>query len=170
MVDKRDKSAEEKNILRNFRIERNTSIIAAIVLGFTLGFIILGVWLENLAISVASAGVIAFFGILIISGYNKKSSAKPASQTKGIMRRAIAGSLIIVYIVAFSMITFSGSDDHDYNEKVLTHFTNVIMVIIVFYFGSKGVLQYLEVKKELEKDNQPPKSGTEVDPPKDKTD
>ena len=130
----------------------------------------LGISIQNLALSVASAGVIAFFGILIISGYNKKSSAKPASQTKGIMRRAIAGSLIIVYIVAFSMITFSDSDDHEYNEKVLTHFTNVVMVIIVFYFGSKAVLQYLEVKKEQEKGNQPPKSGTEVHPPKDETD
>lgn len=161
MVDKRDKSAEEKNILRNFRIERNTSIIAAIVLGAILGFIMLGISIQNLALSVASAGAIAFFGILIISGYNKKSSAKPASQTKGIMRRAIAGSLIIVYIIAFSMITFSDSNDHDYNEKVLTHFTNVVMVIIVFYFGSKAVLQYLEVKKEQENGNQPPKGETD---------
>lgn len=170
MADKRDKSAEEKNILRNFRIERNTSIIAAIVLGAILSFIMLGILIQNLALSVASAGAIAFFGILIISGYNKKSSAKPASQTKGIMRRAIAGSLIIVYIIAFSMITFSDSDDHDYNEKVLTHFTNVVMVIIVFYFGSKAVLQYLEFKKEQENGNQPPKSGTEVHPPKGETD
>jgi len=170
LADKRDKSAKEKSILRNFRIERNTSIIAAIVLGATLGFIILGISIQNLALSVASAGVIAFSGLLIISGHNKTSSAKPATQTKGIMRRAIAGSLIIVYIVAFSMITFSDSNDHDYNEKVLTHFTNVVMVIIVFYFGSKAVLQYLEVKKEQENSNQPPKNGTEVQPPKDETD
>ena len=95
------------------------------------------------------------------------------------MRRAIAGALIVSYIMAFSMLMFSdyqkeqsmpsmeeienmsqddvnkflqiqnqtatvNSEKMEFSNDVLSNFTNVIMVVIVFYFGSKGVLQYLK--------------------------
>jgi len=88
--------------LVNTRIERNTSIIAAVVLAAALGFSLFGIHEKNLVLPIVASGIIVFFGMLIISGYNKRST-----KTKGIMRRAIAGSLIVSYIMAFSMLMFS---------------------------------------------------------------
>ena len=165
----------------NTRIERNTSIIAAVVLAAALGFSLFGIQEKNLALPIVASGIIVFFGILIISGYNKTSTDKPASKTKGIMRRAIAGALIVSYIMAFSMLMFSdyqkeqampsieeikkmnqtdvdkflqiqnqtaaiNNEKMKFSDSVLSNFTNVIMIVIVFYFGTKAVLQYIKDK------------------------
>lgn len=151
-------------------IERNTSLIALGVLVAAVIFVVIGFLLNQLALPIAAIGIITFFGMLIISGYNKTST-----KTKGIMRRAIASALIVSYIIAFSVLMFQNFElqtmpDHttietedlekyillqnqtaainsskmNFANTVFTNFTNVIMVVIVFYFGSKGVLQYLK--------------------------
>ena len=164
----------DKNIIEKIDpiIERNTSLIAFVVLVAAVIFAVAGILLNELALPVAVVGIIVFFGMLIISGYNKKST-----KTKGIMRRAIAGALIVSYIMAFSVLMFQNFEletmpDHteiatedlekyillqnqtaainsskmNFANTVFTNFSNVIMVVIVFYFGSKGVLQYLKDK------------------------
>ncbi len=154
-------------------IERNTSIIASIVLAAVVLSVVIGILLNSLILPIAASGIITFFGMLIISGYNKKST-----KSKGIMRRAIAGSLIVSFMIAFSFLMFQNfqlqtmPDNLNMNPTeletylllqnqtasinltkmnfaytVFTNFANVIMVVIVFYFGSKGVLQYLEDRK-----------------------
>ena len=153
-------------------IERNTSLIALGVLIAAVIFAVAGILLNELAIPIVAVGIIVFFGMLIISGYNKKST-----KTKGIMRRAIAGALIVSYIMAFSVLMFQNfemqpmpnhteiktedlekyillqnqtaainSSKMNFANTVFANFSNVIMVVIVFYFGSKGVLQYLKDK------------------------
>ena len=151
-------------------IERNTSIIASVVLAAAVLSVVIGILSNNLVLPIAAAGIITFFGMLIISGYNKKST-----KSKGIMRRAIAGSLIVSFMIAFSFLMFQNfqlqtmPDNLNMNPTeletylllqnqtasinltkmnfaytVFADFTKVIMVVIVFYFGSKGVLQFLK--------------------------
>lgn len=162
-------------------MENYTILIAIFVLSATLITTITAILFEQFAIPIAASGIITFFGMLIISGYNKKSK-----DTKGIVRRAIASALIVSYIIAFSIFMFqtfdqvqqsmldetslpdvtkmTGDDVEEYmklldkivsvnllkmefTNSLFVNFTNVIMVIIVFYFGSKGVLQYLKDRK-----------------------
>jgi len=170
----------EKKLI-NHSVEKNTVIIAALVLAAALVVTMAAILLKQFAMPIAASGIITFFGMLIISGYNKKST-----KAKGIIRRAIASALIVSYIIAFSIFMFQTFEQveqsmldekslpdvknmtsEDVNEymlllnqtasinllkmeftnSLLVNFTNVIMVIIVFYFGSKGVLQYLKDRK-----------------------
>jgi len=175
--------------LVNTRIERNTSIIAAVFLVSALGISLFGIFEKNLALPIVASGIIVFFGILIISGYNKLSTDKAAHKTKGIMRRAIAGALIVSYIMAFSMLMFSdyqneqtvpsiddikgmsqddvnrflqiqnqtatiNSEKMKFSDSVLTNYANVIMIVIIFYFGTKGVLQYIKDKNPSSGDDE----------------
>ena len=163
------------------KVEIITGLVAALIMLVALGFSLYGLEQNNLALPIVASGIIVFFGILIISGYNKTSTDKKASKTKGIMRRAIAGALIISYIMAFSMLMFSdyqkeqampsieeikkmnqtdvdkflqiqnqtaaiNNEKMKFSDSVLSNFTNVIMIVIAFYFGTKAVLQYIKDK------------------------
>ena len=62
------------------------------------------------------------------------------------MRKAIAGSMISVYIVVLSLL-FSDKLPSFENESsmiIMQNFSYVIMTIIGFYFGSKGVTEFLK--------------------------
>lgn len=120
-----------------------TSIIAGVVASLAIACFWYGVILDEIAWSIAGVGIITFFGMLAISSYN--SLHQPNST--GTLRKAIASSMITVYIVVLSLL-FSGNLPSLENQASMTlmeNFSYVIMTIIGFYFGSKGANEFLKI-------------------------
>jgi hypothetical protein len=123
-----------------------TSIIACIVAGLAIVSFWYGSMIDNIGWSIAGVGMITFFGMLAISSYH--SLHNPNST--GTMRKAIASSMISVYVVVLSLL-FSGNLPSLENEASMTlmeNFSYVIMTIIGFYFGSKGATEFLKIWRE----------------------
>ncbi len=96
--------------------------------------------------SVGSIGVITFLGILMLVNYLSKSAALD----KGEMRKAIAGSFIAVYFALVSLLTFTGfsPSSEKLAETIIGHFTYLVGIVVIFYFGSSAVREYLKMKKK----------------------
>ncbi len=122
-----------------------TAIIACIVASLAIASFWHGVIIDKISWSIAGVGIITFFGMLAISSYH--SLHQPNST--GTLRKAIAGSMISVYIVVLALL-FSDNLPTLENEAAMTlldNFSYVIMTIIGFYFGSKGAIEFLKIWK-----------------------
>lgn len=111
----------------------------------------------HIAWSVGSVGIITFLGILVLVNYLSESFAFD----RGEMRKAIAGSFVAVYFTLVSLLTFTGfsPSSEKLAETIIGHFTYLVGIVIVFYFGSSGVREYLKFKERRqgleEKQNRP---------------
>jgi len=76
-------------------------------------------------------------------------SESPALE-KGEVRKAIAGSFIAVYFTIISLLTFTGFSlsDAETAKIVIGHFSYLIGIIVVFYFASSSVREYLKIKEK----------------------
>jgi peptidoglycan/LPS O-acetylase OafA/YrhL len=122
-----------------------TAILACIVAVLAIASFWYGVIINEISWSIAGVGIITFFGMLAISSYH--SLHQPNST--GTLRKAIAASMISVYIVVLSLL-FSDNLPILENEASMTlmsNFSYVIMTIIAFYFGSKGATEFLKIWK-----------------------
>lgn len=124
---------------------RNTTIIAGIVATIDFAIISFGILLnqsvEFTTWSLSSVGIITFFGMLIICSHH----AKYSPDSKGIMRKSLTASLMSVYIVVLSLAlsgTFGDIQD-EMTKSVLSNFSIVIISIIGFYFGTKGLTEMI---------------------------
>lgn len=101
--------------------------------------------LFHIAWSVGSVGVITFLGILMLVNYLSESAAFD----KGEMRKAIAASFIAVYFALVSLLTFTdfSPSGTELAETIIGHFRTLIIIIIVSYFGSSGVREYLKFRE-----------------------
>lgn len=125
---------------------RNTTIIAGIVATIDFVIISFGILLnqsvEFTTWSLSSVGIITFFGMLIICSHH----AKYSPDSKGIMRKSLTASLISVYIVVLSLAlsgTFGDIQD-EMTKSVLSNFSIVVIAIIGFYFGAKGISEIVK--------------------------
>jgi hypothetical protein len=125
---------------------RNTTIIAGIVATIDFAIISFGVLLnqgtEFTTWSLSSVGIITFFGMLIICSHH----AKYSPDSKGIMRKSLTASLISVYIVVLSLAlsgTFGDIQD-EMTKSVLSNFSIVVITIVGFYFGAKGISEIVK--------------------------
>ncbi len=113
--------------------------------------LVLAQFLNQFAWTIAGVGVITFVGMLIMANY--------ASQTFGIergeMRTAITASIIVVYIVLISFLTFTTEtlSEQPLATTVIQHFTYVVEIVIIFYFASKAVTEAIN-KLKPNKQNQ----------------
>lgn len=105
--------------------------------------------LVHIAWSVGSIGVITFLGILMLVNY---LSGSPALD-EGEMRKAITGSFVAVYFALVSLLTFGGfyPSGTELAKTIIGHFTTLIKIIVIFYFGSSGVREYLKFKERRQK-------------------
>jgi len=93
----------------------------------------------NVFLAVASIGIVTFVGVLALADY---VSIAPSVST-GEMRSAITASIMVVYMV-FAAFAFSGAAfaSTALASTVIQNFTYVVGIVVIFYFGSKAVLQY----------------------------
>ena len=95
--------------------------------------------------SVGVIGIITFSGILI--GLNILTGNK--NLCKGEMRKAITISFIVVYFALLSLSTINnlGISYTGMFQTMIEHFTYLVGIVIVFYFGSRSVEKYIDAKK-----------------------
>ena len=148
-MEKKEKEETETE-LRWKRRKTGASIIALFVvvldiLALALGTIIAAV---PVALSVGCVGVITFVGVLTLSNY---LSCDPELHKRE-MRKAIAASFTLVYLSLLPLI-LSGktlSAETELAKTIVGHFTWIIGIIIIFYFGSRSVEEYLKRKDQKE--------------------
>ena len=147
--------SEREEFVKNAKSIRNVSMWTALFSGLLAGLIFsiliydinddqkLSVWI------IAFVGIVAFFGMLMITSYHQEHHPKHIKGHKGVMRRAIASSFIIVYFIVLSLVLFGEESiiENVPREKILEHFTSIIIVIIGFYFGSKGAIELYKTIK-----------------------
>ncbi|HOI71188.1 MAG TPA: hypothetical protein PL055_03925 [Methanobacterium sp.] len=91
-------------------------------------------------------GTITFFGILLISSY--LSGTSPLNT--GEIRKAITGSFVIIYFAFMPLVAF-GSVNLPADEPIktiITHFTWIVGAIVIFYFISRTVEEYVKAKNQ----------------------
>lgn len=105
------------------------------------------------------------------AGAQESTQAKPqpSGDSDAVMRKALASTLIIVYIVVFSLVTFDEefqnleisttttitnqtgtietTNQTVSSETMLSHFTNIIMVVIASYFGARVIEKAVKAKQ-----------------------
>jgi len=121
--------------------------IILLIIIIDIAFLLIGIiFKEFIAFSIGSIGVFTFFFILMLL-YNPSDSKY---LKKGEMRKAIAGSFIVVYFAFLSLLTFeeSGTSYTGVFKTMIEHFTYLVGIIVVFYFGSRSVDEYMKNKKE----------------------
>lgn len=90
-------------------------------------------------------GVITFFGILLVVNYMSGSSPLDTGE----IRKALTGTFVILYFVFIPLVTFGGISvtQGDSVKTIITNFTWIVGAIIIFYFGSRAVEEYVKSKK-----------------------
>jgi hypothetical protein len=94
----------------------------------------------------ACVGIITLLGMLVLTNFLSESS----ELSTGELRKSLAASSIVVYFVVLSWVLSPklSVSDSELAKTVVGHFTYIIGIIVVFYFGSRSVEKYLETKKE----------------------
>ena len=129
---------------------KSAIIMSAVILFLDVIVLFLGALKPAfIAWSVGSVGLITFTGNLLLVNYLSNSP----TLDKGEVRKAMAGSFIAVYFALISLLTFAEirPADAELAKIIIGHFTYLVGIIIVFYFGSRAVTEYLKVKEELKK-------------------
>ena len=97
-----------------------------------------------IAFSTGCVGVITFIGVLMLSNY---LSHDPELAKKEV-RKAITASFTLVYLVLLALVVFTKVPDANAElaKTIVGHFTWIVGIIIIFYFGSRTVEEYLKRK------------------------
>jgi len=126
-------------------------VVALDILALALGTIIPAV---PIALAIGCIGIITFIGVLTLSNY----LSHDPDLAKKEMRKAIAASFTLVYLALLTLVIFNKDTiaDTELAKTIVGHFTWIVGIIIIFYFGSRSVDEYLkrkELKEGEKKDN-----------------
>ena len=144
--DTNEDRAKEETHAQKIRRWKHSSIIAGIIVVADLGIFYLGIVATGgktaipLSLSIVGIGIITFFGMLSLATFQstrQKEEGKP-EKDEGHMRTALAGTLVCVYIVVLVLSMTQDISGTVGEGSILQHFSEVIMVVIVFYFGPKA--------------------------------
>jgi len=138
-------------------------IIALDILALALGTIIATV---PIALSIGCVGIITFIGVLILTNY----LSRDPDLAKKEIRKAIAATFTLVYLIFLALVIFGKvfAAETDLAKTIVGHFTWIVGIIIIFYFGSRSVDEYLkrkELKEEEKKSAGNAITGGELKPP-----
>ena len=91
-------------------------------------------------------GTITFFGILLISSY--LSGTSPLNT--GEIRKAITGSFVIIYFAFMPLVAFGSVNllNDEPIKTIITNFTWIVGAIVIFYFISRTVEEYVKTKNQ----------------------
>ncbi|MEK6152909.1 hypothetical protein WIW50_06605 [Flavobacteriaceae bacterium 3-367] len=111
------------------------------------------------AVMLIGATLIAFFGLLGLPG----GIAPDGSIKESRVRLAIAGSLIIIYLVYFGSVVYlddspkgvDGKTVESFAETMMPTLTNLLTVTISFYFGATAAIEVADAVSKKKKGNKP---------------
>ncbi len=95
---------------------------------------------------VAGLGVIVIVTILgTLMGFNRLSESPDL--TKGEMRKSIAITIIILYLLVIILaITTQLALENEQEKLVIDNFSNVVIAVIIFYFGSRTAQTFFKLR------------------------
>jgi hypothetical protein len=135
--------------VKNFRSKKWSNAIKMISILAVIDLIIVPLLIMLLDIPVQwiliPIGIITFFGILLIANYMSGTSPFDTGE----VRKALTGSFVIIYFALIPLLTF-GSLNLPADESIktiITNFTWIVGAIVIFYFGSRAVEEYVKSKK-----------------------
>lgn len=99
---------------------------------------------DNPAIAIAMVGGIVFFATLTLADYASPDVAEPGLST-GEMRSAISATVIVVYIL---VVGFFISGKTNLTTEILNSFSGVVIAVVGFYFGTKGIAEIQAAAKK----------------------
>lgn len=94
-----------------------------------------------LSLVVVVSALITLFGALSIEG----AKADDGSYKEGRIRLSIALTVLVAYFVYFSLAVFWV--EGTYNTQIFETLTNLMMVVIPFYFGSSAAVEWADKRK-----------------------
>ncbi len=121
----------------------NRSIAVLLILGIVGAALIVTYYRGTqapLAFSTVAAAVITFFYLMP----RPNNTSGDASSGEGLLRRAIAGSIVVQYLVLVGLAAYLqvGAEKlPPITETLITNFTMIVGVVIAFYFGSSAYVQ-----------------------------
>ncbi len=126
----------------------NSTTVWLAAMGGTLAFIVgLGIYLAEvigrdspLSVALACVGISAFLFLLKIKSVDSRSNRL----TEATMRFAIAGAIVIEYLVLVAVVAFfreTPEDLHPLTKTLIGNFTTIVGIVIAFYFGSSAYAQ-----------------------------
>lgn len=159
----RDEKTGEIIQCYNIRI---ATLGALAIIAANIALLYLFISIDNLFAAIASIGIVTFIGVLALADYVSIEH----SISTGEMRSAMTASITVVYLVITALTFTRDPSDAAVATTVIQHFTWVMGAVVVFYFGSKGVLQFMEVKAKNEREarrsaNQPKPKPKPADKP-----
>jgi len=103
-----------------------------------------------LGLAVGMTAMIAFVGMLMLA--REPNGSWRLSESA--MRTAIASAFIAEYIALLSMVAFSkaGGELSQVGEKLVTSFTNLVGVVVAFYFGASAYVEGRRLSTERRAD------------------
>jgi len=112
--------------------------IAIVYLG-TLEFFHLG-W------SIGCVGIISLFGMLVLSGF-LNTNASSLLNTDNI-RLALTAAFLSMYFVFVALLSFEDTQITDVIiiQPVISHFTYLVGLVVVFYFATSSISEYLKIR------------------------
>lgn len=136
--------------VKNFRGKKWSNALRMVITLVVIDLIILPLLVWSLKIPpqwiFICIGIITFFGILVISNY--MSGTSPLNS--GEIRKALTSSFVITYFAFLPLVTF-GSVNIPTDEPIktiVTNFTWIVGAIVIFYFGSRAVEEYVKAKNQ----------------------
>jgi hypothetical protein len=93
-----------------------------------------------------ATGVMAFFGLLAVFTETKTETVSDAT-----MRSAVAGALVIMYMVVVGFGIFTGVNYGGMSamaQSLMTSFTSIVGIAVAFYFGSSAYVQGIQSRKK----------------------
>lgn len=136
-------------------MERKSAIGVAVLLAAlitlltSLGAYLSVRWDSNgpFIVVVVATAAISFVSLLVLT----QSDKERWELTEGSMRTAIAGTIVIVYLVLVGIVAFFTHGPEKLpaiSETMVTSFTTIVGVVVAFYFGASAYVQASSQKRE----------------------
>lgn len=126
------------------KVAMRTGILMAVVITLlsVAGAYLSVLWDNNGPFIVVAVGTAAtcFFGLLILTQTNDEKW----TLTEETMRTAIAGTIVVVYLVLVGIVAFfvvGPKELPGITQTMVTNFTTVVGIVIAFYFGASAYVQ-----------------------------
>lgn len=134
--------------VKNFRGKKWFNALKMISVLAILDLVIIPLLITLLRIPVEwlfiTIGIVTFFGILLIANYMSGTSPFDTGE----VRKALTGSFIVIYFAFVPLVTFGNISlaSAEPIKTIITNFTWIVGAIIIFYFGSRAVEEYIKSK------------------------
>ncbi|HEU03995.1 MAG TPA: hypothetical protein ENH95_02595 [Nitrosopumilus sp.] len=120
------------------------SIIAIIVGVVALIAFFVGVWMNDIVVMIVPVSIITFFGVMSLSSLHSITSTGSKNDTKGVMRKSITATLILVFVIMLALTLKGEIDFSKIPGSITDNFVYIIITIIGFYFGTRTVNEFLQ--------------------------